>query len=52
MRGLFAGLVVLSSSQVLLAGKEAGQPNILFITADDMNWNAPGSGHTSLKGCG
>jgi N-sulfoglucosamine sulfohydrolase len=40
--GLGAAMLVSGRGQVFPADKRKKQPNILLITADDMNWDAPG----------
>ena len=40
--GLGAALAKFDCVEVIAADKEMRRPNILLITADDMNWDAPG----------
>jgi len=40
--GLGAALMVSGQGQMFAADKRKKRPNILLITADDMNWDAPG----------
>lgn len=40
--GLGAALAKFDCAEVIAADKEMRRPNILLITADDMNWDAPG----------
>ncbi|MHC4889925.1 MAG: sulfatase-like hydrolase/transferase, partial [Planctomycetota bacterium] len=40
--GLGATLTTFENLSILRANKERKRPNILLITADDMNWDSPG----------
>ena len=43
LRAVGLGAAALVMAQALPAGEAAtSRPNILFITADDMNWDSPG----------